>query len=67
MAFGKNPHVAKAQAAEQKAHDAADEPARQQAWLEAGRHWDRASEREKNASRKQEYTDNAEAARANVE
>jgi len=67
MSFGKNPHVAKAEAAEQKAADAPDAPARQQAWLEAGRQWERASEREKNTQRKSLYAQRAEDARANAE
>lgn len=67
MSFGKNPHVAKAEAAELKAADAADASARNQAWLEAGRQWERAAERERDAKRRTEYTDRAETARANVE
>lgn len=68
MSFGKNPHVAKAQAAEQKAQLATDEAARKLAWREAARLWDRAAEREQqrggDAGRGQTYLDNAEAARA---
>ena len=51
MSFGKNPHVAKAELAEQKARDARDDIAREQAWLEAARRWDRAAERETDAKR----------------
>jgi hypothetical protein len=63
MSFGKNPHVAKAEAAEQKARDARDEIAREQAWLEAARRWDRAAERETDDKRRQLYLDKAERAR----
>ena len=67
MAFGKNPHIAKAEAAEQKALVAEDSPAREQGWLEAGRQWERASERETDPKRRQLYADKAAAARAAVE
>jgi hypothetical protein len=67
MGFGKNPHVAKAEAAEQKALDADDQPARVQAYLEAGRQWERAADRESDSKRKQLYTDNAATARAAAE
>jgi hypothetical protein len=63
MSFGKNPHVAKAEAAEQKALDALDSIAREQAFRDAARQWDRAAEREKDGKRRQLYTDKAEAAR----
>jgi hypothetical protein len=63
MSFGKNPHVAKAEQAEQKAVDARDDIAREQAWLEAARRWDRAAERETDAKRKQLYIDRGEQAR----
>jgi hypothetical protein len=63
MSFGKNPHVAKAEAAEQKARDARDEIAREQAWLEAARRWDRAAERETDDKRRQLYLDKGEHAR----
>jgi hypothetical protein len=63
MGFGRNPHVTKAQAAEQKARDAPDAIARTAAWREAARLWDRAAEREDNDKRRQEYSDKAEAAR----
>ena len=63
MSFGKNPHVAKAELAEQKALEARDEIAREQAWLEAGRRWERAAERETDAKRKQLYLDKGEQAR----
>jgi hypothetical protein len=67
MSFGKNPHVARAEAAEQKAEAARDESAREQAWLEAGRQWDRAAEREKDAKRRELYVERAATARANIE
>lgn len=63
MSFGKNPHVAKATAAEQKARAAGDESARVTAWREAARQWERAAERETIAKRATEYTHNAAAAR----
>jgi hypothetical protein len=64
MGFGRNPYVAKAEAAEQKASDATDAAAFEQAWREAGREWERASDREADAKRKQVYAENAERARA---
>ena len=67
MSFGKNPHVPKAEAAEQKAADAEDAPARVQAWLEAGRQWERAADREKDGKRKATYTERAAAARVAAE
>ena len=67
MSFGKNPHVAKAEAAEQKAMSAQDASAREQGWLEAGRQWERAADRETDAKRRQLYTDKAEAARIAAE
>lgn len=63
MSFGKNPHVAKATAAEQKARAAGDESARVTAWREAARQWERAAEREPMPKRAAEYTTNAAAAR----
>jgi len=64
MGFGRNPHVAKALAAEQKAREAKDDAARVLAWREAARQWDRAAEREAHDKKRQEYTDHAETARA---
>lgn len=66
MSFGKNPHVAKAEAAEQKAADARDASAWEQAWLEAGRLWERASEREKDGKRRALYLEKAEASRTHA-
>jgi hypothetical protein len=59
MAFGRNPHVAKAQAAEQKAEQATDEPSRARALREAAHQWDRAAERENPGKRRTEYEANA--------
>lgn len=59
MAFGKNPHVPKAQAAEQKAADAADDASRVRAWREAAHLWDRAAEREMPGKRRVEYEGHA--------
>ena len=67
MSFGRNPHVAKAEAAEQKAHEAQDAAAHELAWREAARQWDRAASREKSEKLKREYTDKAETARANAD
>jgi hypothetical protein len=67
MGFGKNPHVARAEAAEQKALSARDDAAREQGWLEAGRQWERAAGREKDARRRELYEQRAAAARANVD
>ena len=55
MSFGKNPHVAKAEAAEQKASDAVDEIARERAYREAAHQWDRAAEREKPGKQRSAY------------
>ena len=67
MSFGRNPHVAKAEAAELKARGANDETARTMAWREAARQWDRAAERENHDKRRSEYQGRAESARANAE
>lgn len=67
MSFGRNPHVAKAQAEELKAQSAKDEIAAEQAWREAARQWDRAANREDNAARKAEYEAKAEAARTRAD
>ncbi len=67
MSFGRNPHVAKAEAAELKAASAKDSTAFEHAWREAGRLWERAADRETDAKRKQQYTANAERARATAD
>ncbi len=67
MSFGKNPHVVKAEAAEQKALCARDDMAREQAWREAAHRWERAAEREKDDKRRNFYTQNAEAARRSAD
>lgn len=67
MSFGRNPHPAKATAAEQKAEVAKDAIAREQAWREAARHWDRAADHETDAKRRQQYADNAEVARSKAD
>lgn len=59
MGFGKNPYVAKAQAAEQKAADAPDTAARNRALRAAAHEWDRAAERETPGKRRIEYEQNA--------
>lgn len=67
MGFGRNPHVAKAQAAEQKAEIAPDADRRAQAWRDAARLWERAADRETDPKRRAEYAANAERARATAE
>jgi hypothetical protein len=67
MSFGRNVHVAKAEAAEQKALSAKDATAYEHAWREAGRLWERAADRETDPKRKQQYATNAEHARATAD
>lgn len=64
MSFGRNPHVPKAQAAEQKAADANDEMTRSAAYRDAAHQWDRAAARETPGKRRVEYEANAERNRA---
>lgn len=59
MSFGRNPHVAKAEAAELKADAADDERARAQARRDAAHQWDRAAEREKPGKVRAAYEANA--------
>jgi hypothetical protein len=59
MSFGKNPHLPKAQAAEQKAADASDERARVLAYREAAHQWDRAASRENPGKKRTEYEQHA--------
>jgi hypothetical protein len=67
MSFGRNPHIPKAQAAEQKARDAGDDSSRERAWREAAHLWERAAEREMDGKRRSEYARNAERARARAD
>jgi hypothetical protein len=67
MSFGKNPYVAKAEAAELKAQSATDDVAHEQAWRDAARQWERASDREADAKRRALYSERAETARANAD
>jgi hypothetical protein len=67
MSFGRNPHVAKAEAAEQKAGDATDDHSRERAWREAAHLWGRAAERETDAKRRAQYAAQAEEARAKAD
>jgi len=67
MSFGRNPHVAKAEAAELKATSAKDATACEHAWREAGRLWERAADRETDPKRRQQYTTKAERARASAD
>ncbi len=59
MSFGKNPYVAKAQAAELKASEAEDEGSRTRAYRDAAHQWDRAAEREKPGKQRTLYEENA--------
>jgi hypothetical protein len=59
MAFGRNPYVPKAQAAEQRAADASDDAARIRAHREAAHEWERAAEREPPGKRRTEYEQSA--------
>ena len=52
---------------ERRVADAPDEAARVQAWLEAGRQWERAADREKDGKRRADYAAKADAARASAE
>lgn len=62
--LGRNPYVARAHAAEEKASLATDDLARVLAHREAAREWDRASAREASDRRRREYEDNAARQRA---
>lgn len=64
MSFGRNPHVSKAQAAEQKAAEAPDDLSWVRAWHEAAHEWERAAKREKPGKRRDEHERNAASARA---
>ena len=59
MAFGKNPHVPRAEAAELKATDAPDPLSRERALRDAAHQWDRAAEREKPGRMRDAYLANA--------
>lgn len=59
MAFGRNPHVAKAQAAEQKAAEAPDDASRARARRDAAHQWDRAALREVPGKHRSQYEGNA--------
>ena len=63
MGIGRNPFVAKAEAAQAKAQEATDVGSEVRAYLEAAHLWDRAAAREKEGKRRAEYEANAEAAR----
>ncbi|MEO7327412.1 MAG: hypothetical protein ABI193_02460 [Minicystis sp.] len=64
MSFGKNPYVAKALVAEQKAAEAADDLARVAAYRDAAHQWDRAASRETPGKRRAEYEASATRNRA---
>ncbi len=59
MTFGRNPHLLKAQAAEQRALDAPDAPARVLAYRDAAHQWERAAAREASGKRRAEYEQHA--------
>jgi len=67
MSFGRNPYVAKAEAAEQKALASTDASAYERSWREAGQLWERAAERETDAKRRLRYAENADRARATAD
>jgi hypothetical protein len=67
MGFGRNPHVAKAEAAQAKAEAATDVGSQVRAYLEAAHLWDRAAAKEKDGKRRAEYEANAVAARERSE
>lgn len=60
MSFGKNPYLAKAQAAELKASEAVDDGARARLYREAAHEWERAAGRESPGKKRTEYEQNAE-------
>jgi hypothetical protein len=60
MSFGRNPHVAKAQAAEQKAELASDDATRIRAHRDAAHQWDRAAARERSQALREQYERSAE-------
>ncbi len=64
MSFGKNPYVAKAQAAELKASETADPAAQVRAYREAAHEWERAVGREPPGKRRVEYEETAARNRA---
>ena len=64
MSFGRNPHVAKALAAQQRAEEATDDHSRERAHREAAHEWDRAAGREKPGKQRDVYEANAARARA---
>ena len=59
MSFGRNPYVAKALAAEQKAEADDDSRAAARHYLEAAHLWDRAAAREKPGKQRSQYEQNA--------
>ena len=67
MSFGRNPHVAKAELAEQKAETTEDPTAAAQHWRDAARLWERAGEREMDGKRRALFAANAERARASAD
>lgn len=64
MGFGRNPYIAKAQAAEQKAADATDDASRVRAYRDAAHEWSRAADRERPGKQRDELQQNAAKNRA---
>jgi hypothetical protein len=67
MSFGRNPFVAKATLAEQKAQDAGDRRARVQAHRDAANLWERAAEREQPGKQRVAYEAKANEHRQSAE
>ena len=63
----RNPHIAKAEAAEAKAKEATDVASEVRAYLEAARLWDRAAAKEEAGKWQTEYEANAQAAREHAD
>ncbi len=59
MGFGRNPYIAKAQAAEQKAADATDDASRTRAYRDAAHEWSRAADRERPGKQRDQLEQNA--------
>jgi hypothetical protein len=67
MGIGRNPFVAKAEAAEAKAQQATDVGSEVRVYLEAARLWDRAAAREKEGKRRAELEARAASAREHAD
>ncbi|MEW5850072.1 MAG: hypothetical protein AB2A00_14885 [Myxococcota bacterium] len=67
MGFGRNPHVAKAEAAELKAQEARDAMSRERMWREAAHLWERAAKQEQDGKRRTQYEQRANEARTQAD